>query len=228
MIWRERYPYEQDKPTPSGKEFDRIVEQGKFVGGQLFPKYDYKDKKKNTLDKDWEFSGAWDYNSFGILVPMEKREVIDEIQEALSKDNAMVFIGGGASDNPFDRGGLCITVRSRMPREHLDAMKKADLEQIHLEKDAKKTGIEKRLKKAGKRWFALSPKRPFVDNGDGTYTPFKSSVREETNNVTKYNVMFWLNPMEQHLYHSGWFTVEQLEEWVEDQGPVLKEEAVKN
>jgi hypothetical protein len=31
----------------------------------------------------------------------------------------------------------------------------------------------------------------------------------------------FLNPMEQSIHNSGWFTVEQLEEWAKDSGPVM-------
>jgi len=39
---------------------------------------------------------------------------------------------------------------------------------------------------------------------------------------TKYPVMFWLNPQEQNKYRCGWFTVEELTEWAEDKGTIIK------
>lgn len=62
------------------------------------------------------------------------------------------------------------------------------------------TRIEEMLKKAGKGYFALS-------------RPRKNDAGELT---------MWLNPMEQHKYESGWYTIKQLEDWAKDKGPVMK------
>ena len=67
---------------------------------------------------------------------------------------------------------------------------------------ASETGIYKILKDAGKRFFALSPK-------------WKDDNKEE--------VVFWLNPIEQHIYNYGWFTVEDLKLWAKNEGPVMME-----
>jgi len=217
LIFRQIFSYEKDREYPEGKELDTLVENYKFIGGQLIPKYKHYPKK--GLDPEWDFSGAWDENSFGILVPKKNFSILDALQKSLLNDDALVYLGG--SENPFSNSGLCIVVRSRLPEGLCNQMEEKDREHQSLLKDAEKTGIEKTLEKAGKRWFSLSPKRPFVDNGDGTYRPFISSTREETNTITKHNVVFWLNPMEQSIHNSGWFTVEQLEEWAKDSGPVM-------
>ncbi|MEN9328271.1 MAG: hypothetical protein RI947_1079 [Candidatus Parcubacteria bacterium] len=35
---------------------------------------------------------------------------------------------------------------------------------------------------------------------------------------------FWLNPVEQDIYQSGWFSIDELRLWLKDQGPVMIEE----
>jgi hypothetical protein len=70
----------------------------------------------------------------------------------------------------------------------------------------KDTKIEEKIKKADLRYFALSPR--WCNDGEKTRT--------------KYPIVFWLNPHDQHIYNSGWFTVEELEQWISKTGPVLK------
>lgn len=61
----------------------------------------------------------------------------------------------------------------------------------------KKSGIKKLLEKKGKRFFYLGPK---MENG---------------------KLIFWLNPMEQKKYKLGWYTLEHLQQWADDKGPVI-------
>src|ERR1044071_9644180 len=37
-------------------------------------------------------------------------------------------------------------------------------------------------------------------------------------------IRFWLNPSDQDLYRSGWFSIDNLIAWVSDQGPIVIEE----
>ncbi|MEO7908817.1 MAG: hypothetical protein ABIV47_04120 [Roseiflexaceae bacterium] len=37
-------------------------------------------------------------------------------------------------------------------------------------------------------------------------------------------IRFWLNPNEQDLYNSGWFSIDELIAWSHDTGPVMVEE----
>lgn len=71
-----------------------------------------------------------------------------------------------------------------------------------LASDFAATGVEAKLKAAGKRWYALSPRR--FDDG---------------------RLMAWLNPMEQHEYNYGWFSIADLEMWAQGKGPVIKKAA---
>ena len=34
-------------------------------------------------------------------------------------------------------------------------------------------------------------------------------------------VRFWLNPVDQHNYNVGWFSIDELVQWAHDMGPVL-------
>lgn len=37
-------------------------------------------------------------------------------------------------------------------------------------------------------------------------------------------IKFWLNPNDQDLYHTGWFSIDELIAWSHDTGPVMIEE----
>ena len=170
--------------------------------------------------RDEDIVAGWCEHSFLVIVRGEEAKYLETLHEEMLKGNVIVCMQG--SENPFARNGLCLLIEDRLSQDILDTMRDGDIEYENLQKDADATGIKAKLEKFGKKFFALSPKRPFVDNGDGTYTPFRSSTNEETNVTTKYNVMFWLNPMQQDENNTGWFTVEQLEEWCLDKGPVPK------
>lgn len=36
-------------------------------------------------------------------------------------------------------------------------------------------------------------------------------------------IRFWLNPRDQELYHSGWYTIDELIGWAHNDGPVLNQ-----
>jgi hypothetical protein len=40
-------------------------------------------------------------------------------------------------------------------------------------------------------------------------------------------IRFWLNPVEQDIYKTGWFSIDELIAWTHDHGPVLIEEELE-
>ena len=78
-------------------------------------------------------------------------------------------------------------------------------------RSAAATGIEEVLKKAGKRYYALSPR-------------WAASIKGTKNGEveTKYGVVFWLNPCDQYKNNYGHFTVEELQQWAKGEGPIPK------
>lgn len=72
-------------------------------------------------------------------------------------------------------------------------------EVAHQEKLLEK--VKKFLKKKKKDWFFLGDPKKF---DDGTWH-------------------FWLNPCEQNIYESGWYTLEELKQWGDEKGPIIKQ-----
>lgn len=139
----------------------------------------------------------WSDGEFCILASTpEKTAQLKEIYDAFASNDIAIWLGGGGV---FQNSGLCIAIASHLSKEITDNWHKADVEHEQLLADVKDTGIEVKLKAAKKGYFALSPRR----DSDGS-------------------LIFWLNPMEQDKNNAGWFKVSQLEEWINDQGPIPK------
>lgn len=161
----------------------------------------FDDALESSRDED--LSTAWSGNSFGIRMKNDALNlgtmVLGQIYEAFASRDAMIFFSG--KGNPFANKGLVLAIRSRVPEEILNQMREA----------VEKTGIEEKLKANDKRYFALSPR-------------WASSIKSTSDGEVKttHPVIFWLNPMKQDQNNFGWFTVEQLTEWIDGKGPIPK------
>lgn len=163
--------------------------------------------------REVEISGAWSWSNFIVRGHgKEAMAVVKMLAEGLETGDFGIWVGGG-SDNPFNRGGLCLVRPSLVPQSLKDLMNARDADRIALEKTAQKTKIEKVLEKAGRGYFALSPRWNKPDE--------EGKRRHES----KFDVVFWLNPREQSKYKSGLFTVEDLKAWALDLGPIIKDAA---
>lgn len=123
-------------------------------------------------------------------------------QAFLDKDVA-IWLGGSG---PFQNAGLCIGITSLIPNEGKKTMAAADLDNIDLQEAADKTNIIARLKAAKCTFYACSPRW----------------ASEKERKSTKYSMVFWLNPIDQKDNNYGWFTVEELEQWIRGVGPIPK------
>jgi len=171
--------------------------------------------------EDLEWSSAWTSGpgspDFGLRFRKGADSVLFELKEALEREDVSLWTNAGGFGG---RGGLVLAITSKIPEAVNDTMVEADLDALRLAKAADKTKIKIKLDKASAhsinegaraydakfRYFALSPS--WID------APGKES---------KHPVMFWLNPMNQQENNYGWFTVEELEQWIKGEGPIPKE-----
>lgn len=167
-------------------------------------------------DSDLEMIGAFSNNSFAIAAYTDRAKIaISEIKKGLETNDLIIMMGGGNS-NPFARGGLVIARASKIPAEQANITLEADLEANRLDAAAVATGIKEKLdgqphnhgRIAIKRYFALSPAWANDKNLKGR--------------TTNHLVIFFLNPSNQSENNYGWFTVEELELWLEGKGPIPK------
>lgn len=142
-------------------------------------------------------SGAWDVGTFAIRITDEYKTHLKELVEAFKKSDVLIAIG---SREGFANGGLNLLIYSRMPNKVKKDAVSTSKKHNELLKTVKKTGIEEILKKAKKRYFALSPR----------WEDYK-----------KKEIKYWLNPMEQNIHEHGWYTLDDLKLWAKNKGPIL-------
>jgi hypothetical protein len=147
---------------------------------------------------------AWDENSFGIVTNKYHDELKELHKAFLNKDIVLGLFGGGV----FENAGLKILIASRVPKSISKDWCDSDKNVEALDEESKKTKIHSVLEKAGKTFHALSP----------------AWVSEIEDAKTIHKVVYWLNPKEQKKYSHGWFTVEDLEDWSNDTGNVIKKD----
>lgn len=152
---------------------------------------------------DRELTTAWDGQSFGIRVRGQLASELKLLFDAFIDRQAMIFTG---PSNPFGGGGVIIAIRSAVDIRTLTLMAAADLSYLDLLDAAAATGIAERLKRAGKRYYALSPRWA---------------------NEQKTDIVLWLNPMDQGRNNSGWFTVADLDDWIAGKGKIPIARAVR-
>jgi hypothetical protein len=157
---------------------------------------------------DEKLGCAWSDNDFGILGIGENVAKIVELHEAIMADKAAIWLGGG---HVFQNAGLVICIADRIPQDKLDLLKEADLDVEKLQAASDATGITKRLEEAKKGYFACSP--------HWFNKEFKPQNQEKK---SAHPVIYWLNPMEQNDNNYGWYTVEELDQWIEGKGPIPK------
>jgi hypothetical protein len=155
--------------------------------------------------KEEHIFSAWDESGFAILVDKEYKVELKELFDEFKKCNVMITQGGG---HVFSNGGLLLLIRSSLTKEELDRMYAIDIDHLNLEKAVEESGIKEILKAAGKDYYALSPR-------------WKDESKTE--------IRFWLNPSKQQLYNYGWYTIEELKLWAEDnpQSTIIKANKVE-
>lgn len=157
-------------------------------------------------------TGAWDDSSFAVRGWDDAgRRIVDLLQEGLETCDLVVWVSG---DIKFGHGHLCIARRSLVPAGMARGFDDDVAEQRRLHAAADATGIVDRL--AG-----IGPLTPF-----GRMRPYHALapawIDPETAKRSAHQVRFFLNPVEQDRNNFGWFTVEELDEWIAGQGPIPK------
>lgn len=190
--------YEKGKKTTVKADM-AFLGMDSFYSTSLSPEQTFEKRIKEETYNKKEAEGWWSEEDF--LVASENKEFIKELHEAfLRKDIAMWT--GQFTQNPFAPAGFIIAITSRVPEEGRKTMYDADEDYYNLKLAAQKTGIYEKLEKAKKEYYALSPR-------------WKDEEKKE--------VQFWLNPQEQRSNNSGWYSVSELEEWIEGKGPIPKQ-----
>jgi len=171
-------------------------------------------------DDSLDFATAWDEGSLGIRVKGENNiKKLKRIHEALLNGDAAVWLGGG---HVFDNAGLVIGIISLIPQAMKDTMKAAHEDHAKLRAASEKCGIKQRIDAINEDFRKKNP-----HCYDTPLGYFALSPSWKTNSKSKHPVVYWLNPRQQDKVNYGWFTVEQLEQWIEGEGPIPMKERQK-
>lgn len=201
----ESYGLAKRKITQLPKGFQLIdnhsgtVMKGGHIGGFGYFHYDlFKSGYASELHFYKEtLRAAWDESSFAVISEdPEQIAALQTIHDAFASLDIIIMLGG---QKFIENAGLVIGIASRLPKSLTDGWKEFDKTHHELVKEADATGIKKLLSEKNKRYYALSPRR------------------DKAGKLT-----FWLNPMEQHENNSGYFTLEDLKDWSEDKGKIVK------
>lgn len=182
---------------------------------------------KDCLRDDYSYVyTGWSDGDFGIRVKgTDHIAQLKELYEAFLAKDVAIWVGGCGV---FDNGGLMLAKKSRLSDEHLKILEDGDKAELELRAASDKTGIIKRLDKKNQsvksknRWdepCAYMCCAPKWIHGEGN---IEKRMKERG---TKYPVIYWLNPHNQQDVNYGWFTVEELDQWIEGKGPIPKKES---
>lgn len=163
-------------------------------------------------------STAWSDGDFGIVVrTSEQAEMLSDLYQAFLVKDVSIWVGGSG---PFKNGGLQIAINSKIDPENISVMEESDLDQLALIKASDKTGIIKRLKAKQ----ATAPDRTW-EKPCGYYACSPSWMPESGNlkKESKHPVHYFLNPQQQKENNHGWYTVEELDQWIKGKGPIPME-----
>ena len=181
----------------------------------------YVTTHREAYDIAGEPTSLWDERAFMFSVPKSSAasDVVRSIYKALIDKDALIYLA--RSGNPFGGSGLVIVRRSTVPMLTIQEMEDGFADQKRLKEASDAIGIRDRVNEWGRSkntfggaFFALSPR--WLKEGFTT----KNGTRKSA-----HPVIYWLNPYDQQNNNSGWYTVEELEQWMQGRGPIPKRPA---
>jgi hypothetical protein len=209
----------------------RLIEQSKSNAALVVMaahELEWLDKRGGTLDsisdylhlrKDEDLATAWSDGDLGIRVrKVANVKLLRKFYDAIINKEAAVWLGGG---KVLGNSGLIIGLINEIPENNKKEMYDTHLDQKNLAEASESTGIKARMDAINQAFRDKLPVgRMTIEVPCGYYAlkPAWSNL----DRPSKYKVMYWLNPYDQEGNNWGWYTVEELELWIDGQGPVKK------
>lgn len=161
---------------------------------------------------DVPVDSAWSERTFCILAKGdETKSALEEIYQAAQTNDFALWIGGGGN-NPFDRGGLVIAIKSRISQEATQHMLEYDQNERDLKEESERLGVEVKVKAC-----------KHVEWGYNAF-PYWTTRCKGIEERTEHKVVYWLRGRDV----SGYFTVEEINDWVDNNTGVVADEIKKN
>jgi len=163
----------------------------------------FKDAKWYRPGRDDIVSTWSSHGGFAIHVRGEENvQRLRDLHAAFQRHDVSV---ADAAIMGFQRKALALVINSRLPQDVVAEVLAKDEAHLRLHEAARQTGIYEALQAAGKGWYALAPRWQDQEGSE---------------------LLFFLNPKDQKRYDSGWFTLAELREWAQEQGPVVQSKAI--
>lgn len=189
---------------------------------KYWPDRDFKDIGRDELHVyDNKLATAWCESSLGIR-SKDGKEIgfIRQIHKAILAKDAAVWRGGG---HVFKNSGLMIGIISAIPDKEKQEMYDSHVDYRNLIEASEATGIKVKIDTLNQEFVEQH-------NGNATaivckpygYSSLRPAWVENRTKDTKHKVVYWLSPYDYKKYTSGWYTVEELEQWIKGEGPVVK------
>lgn len=191
--------------------------------GLLITDLGYRSLKEEEFDKcvprdleyrreDKKLHTAWNEESFCVITD---KDLVKQLYDAFQNLNIVFAF---VSDMPaFGGSSLCILIKDRIPEETLEKMRYVDQQALDLIAYEENIGIAKLKtdkfyscynndfdKTKHKYWMALSPRWINYQN---------ENPQAKVKANTEYDIQYWVNYGDNETY--GWFTVEQIKQWLE-------------
>lgn len=154
---------------------------------------------------------AWCDSAFLIHFDARHLDLMKQLDEAVHlHDVAFMFLG---RDTIFSLRGLSLVIVSRLPESLLQKLEADDTHKEWVAATNEAIGIQGRLKAARCGYHSCYPT---------TLTPAWRQRLETADRSTAHDLIYWLNPEKQDRINYGYFTVEELDQWIAGTGPIPK------
>lgn len=159
----------------------------------------------------------WDSKEFRIVTT--NKDLYDMLVGAM--ENKSLAVGMGKTTNPFSRAPLAFVDLRFFSEEVLSEIQRLDTEAI----DTKEYS-DKHVEKFNTLWEKKRGTNPSFREvtylgGKKFLSPAEIGNLREQRRATKVKMLFWLNTNDSR-YKSGWYTFEELLDWIENKGPILR------
>lgn len=181
-----------------------------YPPSRLFKSKDKKEKENADI------ATAWDEATFGIRVQGTKNiSFLKYLYEQFATKNIAIWQGGGGL---FGNAGLIIGIVDRVPADSAKIMADADEDYYKLQMASEKTGIKAKIDAINEKHHNETGR--WGNDPFGYYALKPAWKNGACERKSAHPVMYWLNPQQQDKVNFGWFTVEDLEQWLQGEGPI--------
>lgn len=160
---------------------------------------------ESMIDKEG-VATAWSGNDL-CFVLREDKDTVEDFKKQMAKGNA--FLGMFHTGNPFSNGSLTLIFIDKMPEEFKQSLLESDVDNVNLRNADDATGIKQAFQDKRDAWKKQYP--------HSFHTPWDyMALTPRWANKEKTEVKYWLNPSVQSLVNYGWYTVDDLKDWLNE------------